>query len=229
LGSLSASEGKLKRFAEQLPARLRSEAIEISTSLREAKKRFSDLVEMTGIVGGFDRDQVADRLNLYSELERGKACFKLITESYNITISISRVPKNLPVGPILRGELSAVLINTLLNSIKSVIAAGGSDKMIEIDAVREGHRAMLNVRDTGIGLSSDHFEDVFTPFIADPEGRLYDRLEEKVNPQDAHIFGTGSGLGLSIVRDILHARKGSIRFMKPEAGWSAHLQIVLPT
>jgi hypothetical protein len=40
---------------------------------------------------------------------------------------------------------------------------------------------------------------VFTPFIADPEGRLYENLESRMNPEDKLIVGTGSGLGLGIV------------------------------
>jgi signal transduction histidine kinase len=115
----------------------------------------------------------------------------------------------------------------LSNSIKSVIAAGGKKK-VQISAERRDSKNIINVRDSGIGLKEKFFEEVFSPFSSDPENRLYNSLESKLNPEDEYVVGTGSGLGLSIVREIVANRGGQVRFVKPTNGWKANVEVVLP-
>ena len=83
------------------------------------------------------------------------------------------------------------------------------------------------IRDTGIGLDHSRFEEAFIPFIADPEGKLYQNLEKRLNPEDGIMVGSGSGLGLGIVKEIVNAHGGSVRFREPTKGWSAELEIQL--
>jgi signal transduction histidine kinase len=132
------------------------------------------------------------------------------------------------VGPIIEGEVYSILINLLSNAIKSLIASSEPQKSIRIWTEEAGKKAFLRIADNGLGLDAKHFADVFTPFISDPSGLLYDRLEENANPEDAAAFGTGSGLGLSIARDIARARGGDIRFINPDEGWAACVEIELP-
>jgi signal transduction histidine kinase len=87
---------------------------------------------------------------------------------------------------------------------------------------------VINIRDSGVGLKEPHYEEVFTPFSSDPEDRLYRGLDSKLNPEDEYIVGTGSGLGLSIVREILSYRGGTIHFVKPSSGWKADVEVVMP-
>ena len=49
-----------------------------------------------------------------------------------------------------------------------------------------------------------------------------------MNPEDKYIVGTGSGLGLSIVREIVQVHNGAIAFLKPKGKWKAELEIKLP-
>ncbi len=87
---------------------------------------------------------------------------------------------------------------------------------------------MIRIKDTGVGLNPNQFEEVFIPFIADPGGNLYSNLDQRLNPEDKYIVGTGSGLGLSIVKEIVQIRKGSINFCIPQKPWNAELEIILP-
>jgi signal transduction histidine kinase len=160
-------------------------------------------------------------------MEKAVRSFDLITKSYGIDVNLDQVPGNLQVGPMLEAELYAVLLNVLSNAIKSVIASGGKKKVMMI-AERRNSQAVLNVRDSGIGLDEDHYEQVFAPFVSDPKKKLYRGLDAKLNPEDEYIVGTGSGLGLSIAREILSYRGGAIRFVRPHGGWKADLEITLP-
>jgi signal transduction histidine kinase len=115
----------------------------------------------------------------------------------------------------------------LSNSIKAVIAKGGNKRiMITAEKVNEGTK--LNILDTGVGVDLKSSEELFVPFIADPHGKMYSLLEKKINPEDRYIVGMGSGLGLSIVRDIVNIHKGKIEFQPAKGEWQTNLEIILP-
>lgn len=200
---------------------------EIRDEFGATKKRFLELLSMTSLISVNSRRSEAARLTLRPRLERAIRCFDLITRSYGIEIDIDGVPGTLQVGPMLEAELFAVFLNVMSNAIKSVIAAGGQKKVM-VAAERRGSRVVLNVRDSGIGLDKEDYEQVFGPFVSDPDKRLYRGLDAKLNPEDQYIVGTGSGLGLSIVREILSYRGGTIRFVRPDEGWKANIEIVMP-
>lgn len=226
-GFLNIGSHKLKMLEKRLSPKDAEFVKEIQFDFEETKKRFSELLEMTSLVGADSRDAIPKRLALFDKIESAEKCFQLITKQYGITIDYKQVPKNLLVGPLLEGELYAVLLNTLSNSVKSVIA-GGSEKKIEFSATSFDRKVMLNIRDTGIGIEKEHYEHVFTPFVADPSDKLYSELNRKIDPADKYIVGMGTGLGLSIVRDIVYIRKGTVRFVSPTDNWSADLEIILP-
>jgi signal transduction histidine kinase len=166
-------------------------------------------------------------LTLRPRLEQAVRCFDLITKSYDIDIDLENVPGTLKIGPILEAELYAVLLNVFSNAIKSVIAAGGKKRVL-VSAERQDSKAVLHILDTGIGLEQEYFDKVFSPFVADPGDRLYRGLRARLNPEDQYVVGTGSGLGLSIVSEILAHRGGEIRFVKPKDPWKAELEVTLP-
>lgn len=190
------------------------------------KERFVELLSMTALIS-VDRKMKPGSLTLRPRLERAIRSFGLIKKNYDIDIDLDSVPRNVQVGPMLEAELFAVLLNLLSNAIKSVIAAGGKRKLM-IAAERRGSQVTMNIRDSGIGLKEEHFEKVFEPFTADPENRLYRTLQSELNPSDEYIVGTGSGLGLSIAREILNNRGGTIQFVQPPAGWKADIEVTLP-
>ncbi|MGI0010713.1 MAG: sensor histidine kinase, partial [Nitrosopumilaceae archaeon] len=228
LGLLENENVTLKSLEKNLP---KSDAVvikDIRDGLSETKQRFSDLLELTSLIGIDSRNaETHETLALVERLERAKECYRLITKKYSISIDHDEVPNNTVIHNILEAELYAVILNILSNSIKSVIAAGGN-KRIKITANRENGKTVMKFFDSGIGLDESDFEEVFIPFVADPSGKLYGNLEKRLNPEDKYIVGIGSGLGLSIVKEIVQTRKGSIAFRKPKDGWKAELEVVLP-
>ena len=93
----------------------------------------------------------------------------------------------------IEGRLGQVLRNLISNAI-SFSPPGG---MIRLAAGRKGGRVTISVSDQGPGMPEDKLEAVFGRFYSErPKG-------EK--------FGTHSGLGLSISRQIVEAHGGAIR------------------
>ena len=224
LEQVSISLDRVRRHVNEAEAR---KLVEIRDEFGVTKKRFLDLLSMTSLISVTSRRSEAARLTLRPRLERAIRCFDLIKNSYGIDIDTHHVPGTLQVGPMLEAELFAVLLNVMSNAIKSVIAAGGRKKVMVV-AERRGSQVVLNVRDSGIGLDEEHYEQVFAPFVSDPDKRLYRGLDAKLNPEDQYIVGTGSGLGLSIAKEILSYRGGTICFVRPPDGWKADIEIVMP-
>jgi len=227
LGMLESNQSALAIIEKNLSGRDRNVVKETRAGLSEAKTRFNQLLNMTSLIGIDSRTAVPNNLALRERVEKAIEAFRLIVSSYEIDIDPKQVPTNIAVKSMLEAELYAILLNVLSNSIKSVIAGGG-EKKIRITADREDRRTVIRIMDTGIGLAPSKFDEVFVPFIADPEGKLYRLLAKKMNPEDKHIVGTGSGLGLSIVKEIVHVHNGTIAFLKPKGNWKAELEIKLP-
>jgi signal transduction histidine kinase len=67
--------------------------------------------------------------------------------------------------------------------------------------------------------------DLFEPYVSDPERVLYASLDGSINKEHAFVLGTGSGLGLNIVKQIVQARQGKAEFVAPSDGWNTELVI----
>jgi signal transduction histidine kinase len=216
----------LERIRRRINESEANRLAEVIGDFGATKERLLDLLSMTSLISVNRKAEPAD-LTLGPRLKRAIKSFDLIKTNYDIDIDIEQIPRSLQVGPMLEAELFSVLLNLLSNAIKSVIAAGGK-KRVMISAERRGSNVVMNIRDSGVGLREAYFEEVFAPFSSDPEDRLYRGLDSKLNPEDEYIVGTGSGLGLSIAREILSYRGGTIRFVKPTDGWKANIEVVLP-
>ena len=86
------------------------------------------------------------------------------------------------------GQVALNLVDNALN-----YTTKGS---VRVSLVQEGDRAVLTVRDTGLGIATEHVERVFERFYRVDRGR-------------SRATG-GTGLGLSIVRHIVEAHGGRV-------------------
>ncbi len=101
-----------------------------------------------------------------------------------------------------------VLAN-LLNNVEKYAAAGGR---VSITTTQEGDSCVVRMADRGPGVPPDKRQAVFEPFV-----RLDDRLTEGV---------AGTGMGLSIAREIAHLHGGDLRLAPSQQG--AVFELVLP-
>lgn len=226
LGLLENSKTSLGVIERKLTGQELHFVRKLREDLEEVKIRFDELLCMTALIGVDSKNAKPAKLALYEKMTKAEKAFSLIISSYDIKLDYTGVPKNIIVE-MLEAELYAILLNMLSNSIKSVIAAGG-EKKIEVRAARLQGKTIITIKDSGLGIKKEFYDDVFLPFVADPDGRLYRQLERKLNPEDKYIVGTGSGLGLSIVKEIVQVRKGTIGFRTPTSNWKAELEIILP-
>lgn len=227
LGLLESSKNSLTILSAKLEPKERNEVLKIASNFNDLKDRLDDLLELTSLVGTDHKQSKPGLVALKHKLVRVEKVFSLIVSKYDIEIDYSGVPNNIMISDILEAEVYSILLNVISNSIKSVIAASKNRK-IQIDAKRDDGKNVIFIRDSGLGLDEENFDEVFIPFISDPDSQLYHNLEKRLNPEDKIIVGSGSGLGLGIVREIINAHNGSVTFIKPSKDWKAELKIVIP-
>ena len=153
LGGLDSNIANLESIQSKLTPKDAKLVQEVCSDLDSAKTRFSDLLQMTSIMGTESKKERPQRLALVERLENSAKCFQLIIKAYDISIDYSKVPNNTVVGPLLEAELYAIILNLLSNSIKSVIAAGG-EKIVSISANVADKKNVIYIRDTGVGLDA---------------------------------------------------------------------------
>jgi PAS domain S-box-containing protein len=101
-----------------------------------------------------------------------------------------------------RDKLKQAFLNIILNAIE--VMTGGGDITINIS---KGDSCLdISIRDTGPGISDEQHDNIFDLFYSTKSG--------------------GTGVGLAITKNIIHAHGGNIRFKKLDEG--AEFIIELP-
>jgi anti-sigma regulatory factor (Ser/Thr protein kinase) len=106
-------------------------------------------------------------------------------------------------------RLKQVVVNLLDNAIKYTPEGG----KVSISVTRRDHRAILEVADTGLGISANDLPHIFDRFY---------RADKARSRQTG-----GTGLGLSIVRSICQAHGGQVTVNSAE-GRGSRFRVELP-
>jgi PAS domain S-box-containing protein len=108
-----------------------------------------------------------------------------------------------------RDRFQQITLNLLSNALKFTPDGG----RITVDWHVEDQRVLINVADTGVGISIDQFERIFDPFVQVQSGTT--RTSE------------GVGLGLAISRDMARQMGGDIS-VKSDLGLGSTFTLTLP-
>ena len=135
-------------------------------------------------------------VRLGQTLDLVAAALRPLAKQQNVTIAVDPLPED---PEILADEvqLQQVFTNLVSNAIKFTPSGGRIEVGSESHAAEDGTRwATVSVADTGIGISSDEIDHVFTRFY------------RASNAMSGAIPGTG--LGLAITKDIVSRHGGHI-------------------
>jgi len=174
-----------------------------SRQVKKLSELVGDLLDVARIAGG--------RLRLeLEEMDLGTLAREVVTryepEAVRAGSTLVLEAKESVAGYWDRLRLEQVLTNLVDNAIKY-----GAGKPIHIQLEAEASRALLRVRDEGIGIAQEKLS------------RIFERFERAVS--DRHYGGLG--LGLYITRTIVEAMGGSIQ-VESTLGQGATFTVVLP-
>jgi len=108
-------------------------------------------------------------------------------EQDNLNLKVNVTPKELSLSADVK-MIEQVLINLLLNAKDAV---GEKEQMhIELSASKAENRIFMQVKDNGVGINATKLDQIFIPFFTTKEN--------------------GSGIGLSLSRQIMYLHNGNI-------------------
>lgn len=170
------------------------------------------------------RDLTAE-LSRYGRAERDAGKKAAVQVSGEIRRSLNMLAKTLPSNISLKQELAPddglclsagagmvnqIVMNLCTNAVHAMREHGGT-LTVKGRLLRDGGTIHygLTVQDTGKGIAEGALEQIFTPFYTTKE------------------IGVGTGLGLSVVQDLIHQVSGEINVVSAE-GKGTRFDILLP-
>lgn len=114
----------------------------------------------------------------------------------------NNIPRNFPYLLGDENRLEQILFNLIGNAVKFT-----EEGEVRINATPEKNMARITVTDTGIGIPEDRLESIFESF-------------EQVDQGPSRAYG-GTGIGLTITRDLVDLHKGEINVISQPGRGSA--------
>ena len=130
-------------------------------------------------------------------------------EEKGVTLSVE-LDTDLPLVSADEDRIGQVLLNLVGNALQYTPAEG----VVTIGARREQDEVLISVSDTGVGLQTEHIEQIFTRFFRADSSR-------------SRIVG-GSGIGLTIAKHLTEAHGGRIWAESPGADQGSTFTFTLP-
>jgi two-component system, OmpR family, phosphate regulon sensor histidine kinase PhoR len=131
-------------------------------------------------------------VQLNTIVEKVLATFRVRLEKSEFTITIKLAEKL----PEIEGD-SAAITDALVNLVDNAIKYSDEKKNIEIVTGRNEKYTFIEVKDSGIGISTNEMKHIFDKFY-------------RVTEKNLALKAKGSGLGLTIVKHIIDAHNGQI-------------------
>jgi len=100
------------------------------------------------------------------------------------------------------------------NLVENAIHYSADVPQVEIEAWREKSSACLRFSDSGIGIAKDRYRDIF---------KMFQRL-----PEAMALWGSGTGMGLYVVKAIVKAHGGTIKVTEGKNNSGTSFLIRLP-
>jgi signal transduction histidine kinase len=189
------------------PAQVKRYGVLIEREGRRLADMVAQVLELAGIESG-RREYRRERLAVRDLVGEALAASRWSIEEAGVTVE-SEVEEGLPD---LEAD-AAALGRALRNLIENAVKYGGAERWLAVRARREEKGVTIEVADRGRGVAREDLPHLFEPFY---------------RGGSAAAQAAGSGLGLSLVRQIVEAHGGSVTVGTGDGGKGAVFAVHLP-
>ncbi len=216
--ALARRVGAIENFAADVAHEIKNpltslrSAVETGERVTDPAARQKLMAVIRDDVNRLDRliSDISNASRLDAELSRDETTFVDIGRMLETLIDVYRLPAetedaatraevalNAPTETIIATGAEARLVQVLRNLIDNALSFSPPQEKVLVTARREGRSIVITVEDRGPGIPDTKLEAIF------------DRFYTERPPTEK--FGTHSGLGLSISKQIVEAHRGTIR------------------
>lgn len=159
------------------------------SDIEEASKRINTLV--TSIKGYTHMDQSAERVqvDIHEGIRNTLTMLNHKIKRHQVKVSEQFAP-DLPLASVYAGPLNQVWTNLIDNALDAMEGRPQNELIIKTERDREFINVMIT--DNGPGIPADIVDQIFDPFFT------------------TKPIGKGTGLGLEVVRQIVHQHNGKV-------------------
>ncbi len=197
--------GLSESLSEQLHGPLNERQASYVRTIEESGRHLLDLINDVLDIAKVDASEAPLQLAEIDLAVLSKESLRLVREvsvRKKQRVSLAMTPAEITCVADPR-RLKQMLVNLLSNAVKFTGEHGHVS--LDIEADEEAGTLVFSVKDTGVGISTEHFERIFLPFT---------QVE-----RDAPRESQGTGLGLAITKKLAELHGGRIRVeSEPEKG-----------
>jgi signal transduction histidine kinase len=180
----------------------------IDRNARAQSKLIDDILDTSRIVAGKLRLEMAT-VDMVHVVDRAIEAIRPVAERKRLSL-VADLDRGLPLVAGDPDRLQQVLGNVLSNAVKFTPEGGD----VRITSAREGSRACITIKDSGVGIASEFLPHVFERFRQGESG-----------PTRSH---GGLGIGLALARKLVELQGGAIEAHSEGSGKGATFVIRLP-
>lgn len=184
--------------------------------IQDSRNQLDGYISYTRLFTDSLRGDEVKPFNALGQIEWVVDHFRGIAESRGISTEIA-CEDDVTVPPIPVAMYSAVILNLYSNATKAILArqTEALPPIVLISAWNDARYHHLTVQDTGVGVADDARERIWDPF--------YTTTSRTNSP-----LGTGMGLGLPLVRDLVERANGKATLGEPTPGFVTCIHIQIP-
>ncbi|NCB49281.1 MAG: HAMP domain-containing protein [Alphaproteobacteria bacterium] len=182
--------------------------------LRRVNEQISLCIDVTSRLlklARFNKNPVTQKVDIQQTLIETLGLLDYEAKKRGVSILFHKTRRK-PFVRIVESDIQMVFVNLIQNAFHAM----KSDGKLEISFKRKKENILIEIKDNGEGIKKELLPRIFEPFVSS-------RLKEGKTESDL-----GSGLGLTIVRNIIQSNQGTVS-VKSQEGKGTSFTICLPS